>query len=211
MSGPELIKQLIKALNAQQTASEDAKVDAASLTRCFAVGVSLLSMEYDVADRMNQSKSRLVSSALHQDRVVAMMASLESLLVLLWSSLIRVQTDSWLELSQRVSLGAQEEVEVRQNLLLYSVIRTLMSDLRERRLRSSLVPHPAGQAAEGRLNGDTSLLDAVIDTSKIGSIVWNKASGQWSESETVRNDRVVHLVKVCVDLAWSDAQQELQQ
>lgn len=200
VSGPDLIKGIIRGLESLGATPSEEETE--NLVRCFFIGVSLLSMEYDVADLMNSNKSGLVSAALHQDRAVAVQVTLDRLLVKLWATLIRAQSSTWLDLSQRASLGAQEEQEVREGLWLYAAIKAILPDVRENKVRGALLPLPAGQGDSGK-----GLLDAALEASELGRQVWSRERRAWVTSPEggPRNDRVLHLVKVAVDMAWSDA------
>lgn len=185
MSGPELVKLIIKVILSQQEGAEnykeEEKLESDVLVRCFCIGVSLLNMEYELTEKLQHNKAKsTVTATQHEEVVDAIFASLHQLLVALWSALIRAQTLDWLEFSAR-HVGTQEEEFMKANFLLYSAIVGLLRG----RIKGMLLPTPS----EGK-----ELLDAVIESSKIAQVTWNRVNNEWKQGGRM---------KVCIDVALS--------
>lgn len=204
--------------------------DVSVLPRLFGIGLGLLSMQMDLLDSLivaaakeregendtaaaglSLQSGRIALSQLEQQyaqhsqqgrlqQLRRQEESFAALLVDLWGSLIAANTLTWLELSCYPTLGAQEEVAVKTDCWLYGAIVGAVGEAASGNLRGELIPTVQQQAAVVPA-GKQSLLQQALSSSQVIS----KRLGSDGDIEDVRggqeNQRVVHIIKVCVNMA----------
>lgn len=196
--------------------------DASALPRLFGMGLGLLSMQMDLLDTLlvattaaaadntdgggeSGTALRTPLSLMEQQhaqqsqqvRLAQLRKQEESfaaLLVDLWGSLIAANLATWLELSCYPTLGAQEEQAFRTDCWLFAAVASALGEASSGNLRGELIPTAQGNEGE-------SLLQMALTSSQITS----KRLGADGEVENTPggnvNQRVVHIIKVCVNMA----------
>ena len=176
--------------------------DPISLVRCFGVSLGLLSMQMDLLDALLSeasvsSEGEMESSDVsdHRNELRRQLASFDDLLTQLWGALIAANTGAWLELSCYPSLGVQEEAVLTNECWLHAAVRQAVGDAASGNLREELIPADTA--------GSTGLLQRALENSRVAQ----KKLGVDGEVEELSsgqvNQRLVHIVKMCVDLALS--------
>lgn len=183
-----------------------------SLPRCFSVALSLLSMQMDLLDTLLQGLSSGASGPdVNQDvseqrtEFLRQKASFADQLTELWAALLVANGELWLRLSAFPDLGAEQEEAMRSECWLFAAVASAVSDAAGGLLREELIP-----AEEERGNGGRALLQSALDASGL----CGKQLGADGEIEELAagkvNQRLVHVIKVCVGMALCGNQAEQQ-
>lgn len=173
-----------------------------SLVRCFGVSLSLLSMQMDLLDALlseatsaSEGEAEGSDASGHRNELRRQLASFDDLLTQLWGALIAANTGAWLELSCYANLGAQEEAILTQECWLHAAVRQAVGDAASGNLREELIPSDTA--------GSAGLLQRALENSRVA----HKKLGADGEVEEIAagqvNQRLVHIVKMCVDMALS--------
>ena len=176
--------------------------DPLSLVRCFGVSLGLLSMQMDLLDALLSEASASAEGEMensdisdHRNELRRQLASFDDLLTQLWGALIAANAGAWLELSCYPSLGVQEEAVLTNECWLYAAVRQSVGDAASGNLREELIPADTA--------GSTGLLQRALENSRVAQ----KKLGVDGEVEELSsgqvNQRLVHIVKMCVDMALS--------
>lgn len=176
--------------------------DPISLVRCFGVALGLLSMQMDLLDALLSEASASAEGEMessdasdHRNELRRQLASFDDLLTQLWGALIAANTGAWLELSCYPTLGVQEEAVLTNECWLYAAVRQAVGDAASGNLREELIPADTA--------GSAGLLQRALEN----SLVAHKKLGLDGEVEEISsgqvNQRLVHIVKVCVGMALS--------
>jgi hypothetical protein len=181
---------------------------AAALPRAFGIGLGLLSMQLDLVDGLlEQARKALTGSAEEAQEHLLTMDVLEQrltaaerqrealhrLLVGLWAALVAANTAAWLEIACYPSLGAQEESALKNDFWLFSATVDALSEASAGVLREEVVITNDA--------GEEDLLEQALTASGVSSMRLE------SDGEARRlppgevNKRVLHVIKVCVDMA----------
>ncbi len=165
-------------------------LSAEEVVQIFGLGLSLLHMELEVVEAIARaantpSSSGSANRAANVD-LETQTNTLRGLLVSLWASLVTVQTDLWLQLSAIPNLSHPEEELLRDQCLLFKALVSVCGEVAQGNIKESLLPSPDGE-----------LLDAMVDVS---GVALKQIDSQGNEVKT-RNERVVYILKVCVEMA----------
>ncbi len=169
----------------QSELSLDRPLDQSDLVRYFGVGLSLLSMELDVVEAIAADSER--------DK---QLARLESMLQALWGAVVKVQTDAWLQLSACPDLSSVEEEMMRSGTVLYGALFQSLLQVAQNNISDALMLHNS----EDRLH-------SIIAHTGVDRLCFNRDGElQVIPEDKPRNERVVFVIKICVDLAVRAAQ-----
>lgn len=215
----ELVKIVTRALAFHGAASVAAPVDMegvsthalftsvpSQLVRCFGVALSLLSMQMDLLDALlkevdetapQSEEFGLQSRGERQDELRRQMAALDGMATQLWGALIAANTAAWLELACYPALGAQEEEEVlRVECWLHDAVLCAVRDSTSGNLREELIPADSSEQTD-------ALLHKALEAAGIAHKRLNSEGEVESLPEGQTNQRIIHIVKICVGMALS--------
>lgn len=212
----ELVKVVTRALGFHGAASVAAPVDAADisehslfaadpsqLVRCFGVALSLLSMQMDMLDALlkevdetapQSEEFGLQSRAERHDELRRQMAALDTMATQLWGALISANSAAWLELACYPALGAQEEEVLRGECWLHDAVLSAARDSASGNLREELIPSDSTDQTD-------TLLQRALEASGITHKRLNSEGEAEGLPEGQSNQRIVHIVKICVGMA----------
>jgi hypothetical protein len=165
------------------------------VVQIFGLGLSLLHMELDVVEAIARAANTPSSSgSAKRSATVDLEAQtnvLRGLLVSLWGSLVTVQTGMWLQLSVIPNLSHREEDLLRDECLLFKTLVSVCGEVAQDNIKESLLPSPDGE-----------LLDAMI---AVSGVARKQLDSQGNEVVSAdRNERVVYILRVCVEMALSE-------
>lgn len=179
--------------------------DPSQLVRCFGVALSLLSMQMDLLDALLKEVDEtapqgeefgLQTRAERQDELRRQMAALDGMATQLWGALISANTAAWLELACYPALGAQEEEVLRGECWLHDAVLSAMRDSTSGNLREELIPADSSEQTD-------ALLHKALEASGIIYRRLNCEGEVESLPEGQNNQRIMHIVKICVGMALS--------
>ena len=206
--------------------------DPTELPRCFGAGLGLLSMQLDLLDTLQlnltaqtaaadatlDSDGGNVSAPLaptssvavleqqmaaknireRQEKLRAQSEALNEQVLAMWSAIISANTSAWAELSSYCTLGVAEEEVLKRECWLFGALKQALAEVAGGNLRCELLPSDCS----------SSLLDAAIAQSGVGSYRLS-ADGSAIQATGAPNNRVPHVIKVCVSLALRNVEEEI--
>lgn len=177
--------------------------DPSQLVRCFGVALSLLSMQMDLLDALLKEVEETApqseefgqqSRSERREELGRQMAALDGMSTQLWGALISANTAAWLELACVPALGAREEEVLRAECWLHEAVLSAARDAASGNLREELVP-----------TGSSEKTDALLHKALEASGITHKRLNGEGEAEDLpegqSNQRIVHIVKICVGMA----------